>query len=234
MSELKDKVIVITGGGSGLGKEMALLFAREGAHIAICGRRQERLEEVVQQASQVASASGEMITPILSCVADVSDQQDVKAFLTEVQNRYGRLDVLINNAAVYESYQVADMSLESWLYQMNVNATGAFLMTKASIPLLRASKQGKIISITSSIAASGGSGFSAYGASKTALEILMSSVDDEESAYGITACSFEPGVMKTELQSTGAPPAEIAPYVLRLIQTDRRFAGKVVHPEDIS
>lgn len=141
MGLLEGKVIVITGAGSGLGKETALLFAKEGAKLAICGRHADKMDLVGQELGNSES--------IFVATADVSREGEVQQFIQATLAKFGRIDVLINNAAVFESYHIADTTLDSWNYHLNNNVTSAFLMTRECIPAMRDQKSGKIISITS-------------------------------------------------------------------------------------
>ncbi len=153
MGLLEGKVIVITGAGSGLGKETALLFAKEGAKLAICGRHADKMDLVGQELGNSES--------IFVATADVSREGEVQQFIQATLAKFGRIDVLINNAAVFESYHIADTTLDSWNYHLNNNVTSAFLMTRECIPAMRDQKSGKIISITSSLAFTGAAGFGA-------------------------------------------------------------------------
>jgi 3-oxoacyl-[acyl-carrier protein] reductase len=223
----KDKVVIITGAGSGLGKETALFFAKEGARLAICGRRFEKLQAVLNELESGIREN------VLAIEADVSKEEDVQRFVQQVSEKFGKIDVLFNNAAVFESYYIADTSLESWNYHLANNLTSVFLMSKEVIPLMRNQKSGKIINLTSSLAKTGAAGFGAYSSSKAAIEILTASIDEEESSNGIIAHTFDPGVMKSNLQGSGVHPSVVAPYLLKLALSDDRFAGKVVDIEHI-
>lgn len=227
MGELKGKVVIVTGGGSGLGKETALAFAKEGANVIICGRRFAKLEAVEQLISNTAHGT------ILPIRADVSIESDVKMLVQAAYAKFGRIDLLINNAAVFEQYDVADMSLDSWEYQMNNNVTSAFLMMRECLAIMKKQRSGKIINITSGLTKEGAAGFGAYCASKAALEALTYSLEDEEHRHGITAYVFNPGFMKTELQSLGEEPAAIAPYLIRLATGTNYPEKRVIQISDL-
>jgi len=227
MEELKGKVVIVTGGGSGLGKETALAFAKEGANVIICGRRFAKLEAVEHLISNTGHG---MILPIR---ADVSIESDVKMLVQAAYAKFGQIDLLINNAAVFEQYDVADMSLDSWEYQMNNNVTGAFLMMRECLAIMKKQRSGKIINITSGLTKEGAAGFGAYCASKAALEALTYSVEDEEHRQGITAYVFNPGFMKTELQALGEEPAAVAPYLIRLATGTNYPEKRVIQISDL-
>jgi len=225
MGLLDGKVVVITGAGSGLGKETAILLAKEGAHLALCGRKVDKMELME---NELGNPEKHLIQ-----TADVSKEEEVASFIAAIEEKFGKVDVLINNAAVFESYFIADTTLDSWNYHLNNNVTSAFLMTRGCIPLMRKQKSGKIISLTSSLAMTGAAGFGAYSASKAALQVLMSSVDDEEASNGIEAFSFEPGVMKSNLQGSGVHPSAVAPHLLSLVLTNQKFSGQVVNTSQV-
>jgi 3-oxoacyl-[acyl-carrier protein] reductase len=225
--DLQNKVVIVTGAGSGLGKETAISLAKSGAKVAICGRRAHKLAAV----EEIISASGQ--GEVLAIAADVSVESDVKMFIQAVFSKFGRIDVLINNAAVFQQYDVADMSLDTWNVHIDNNITSVFLAMREVLPIMRKQKLGKVINITSGLAREGAAGFGAYSASKAAVESLTYSVDDEEYKNGIRAYAFNPGVMKTELQAFGDDPAYAARKLLTFIQLNKYAEKKPVFLEDI-
>jgi 3-oxoacyl-[acyl-carrier protein] reductase len=226
LSELNNKVVIITGGGSGLGKEAATAFAKAGAKVVICGRRLNKIQEVEQTMRTYTN-------DILALKADVSVEKDVQELIKMAVAKFGRVDILLNNAAVFENYPIADTTLDSWAYHIENNVTSVFLMMKEIIPVMRNQKSGTIINITSGLARDGAAGFGAYSASKAAVETLTYSVNEEEFKHGIRTFVFNPGVMKTELQAMGDDPATIAPYLLELSKLDASFSGKLINIEDL-
>jgi 3-oxoacyl-[acyl-carrier protein] reductase len=106
MSKLQGKVVLVTGAGTGLGKETALLFAREGAAVVICGRRNHKIQEVKEEILQIGGT-------VLDIHADVSREIDVDRLISATLSEFGRIDILINNAAVFENKTIAETDLDS-------------------------------------------------------------------------------------------------------------------------
>ncbi|WP_028401714.1 SDR family NAD(P)-dependent oxidoreductase [Ectobacillus panaciterrae] len=226
MKNLKGKVAIISGAGSGLGKETALAFAKAGANIVICGRRYAKLEQVEHFITKQYEVD------VLPIRADVSSESDVKMLVQAAFAKFQKIDILINNAAVFQQYHVVDSPLDSWEYQLHNNATSVFLMMRECLPIMRNQKSGHIINITSGLVKEGAAGFGAYAASKAAVEALTYSVEDEEHKNGIQVHVFNPGVMKTNLATIGDDPAKVAPYLVELAQSDSVSEKKVIQLED--
>ncbi|RXT04920.1 SDR family NAD(P)-dependent oxidoreductase [Ammoniphilus sp. CFH 90114] len=226
MSVRKEQVYLITGAGTGLGKELALQLAQEGVKLVVCGRRRSKLEELEKQLEAYRNN-------ILAISADVSDEEEVKSLVLEAIDRFGRIDVLINNAAVFANSSVADSSLEEWKYQIENNVTGTYLMSREVIAQMRRQRGGRIVNLTSGLAKTGAAGFAAYSASKAAIEALTYSIDEEERRHGIQAYVINPGSMKTNLQSSGSDPALVAKKLLHYLETSDQPTGKVLQLEDL-
>ncbi len=218
---VENKVVIVTGAGSGLGKETARLFLGKGAHVVACDFSEHKIRTL-------QSEWEEDHKHVLAVIADVSKEQDVKALLDQALSRFGRIDILINNAAVFENILIADTTLDSWNYQFTNNVTSAFLMSRECIPYMRRQKSGIIVNISSSLAKTGGAGFAAYSASKAALETFTFALDEEESRNGIIANVVNPGVMRTDMQTTGADPAHVAKKLLKFVAEHDRCAGKAI------
>ncbi|PLR94873.1 SDR family NAD(P)-dependent oxidoreductase [Bacillus sp. T33-2] len=227
MDSLKGKVVVISGAGSGLGKETALVFANAGADLVICGRTYDKLEQVEDL---IKSQYDVNVMPIR---ADVSTESDVKMVVQAAHAKFQRIDILINNAAVFQQYHLMESPLDSWEYQIGNNATSVFLMMRECLPIMRNQKSGHIINITSGLVREGAAGFGAYAASKAAVEALSFSVKDEEHKNGIKVHVFNPGVMKTNLATIGDDPANVAPYLVALAQSHAFTENHVVQIEDM-
>lgn len=210
MGALDERVAIITGGGSGLGRAAAIAFAEAGADVVLLGRRPDKLEET---AAIIAERTGRTALVIQ---ADITDEQQVDLAVETALHRWGRIDILLNNAAVLESGSVYDLSSEEWQKQIATNLTGPFLLTKAVLPSMRMQKYGRIVNITSSLSRNGAGGFAAYSAAKAGLESLTRTVADEEHENGILVNLYNPGTLRTGMHATGKDPALVTPDIVRL------------------
>ena len=191
--ELENKVAVITGGGSGIGEATAKRFAREGARVAICGRTREKLDETVSEVDE-----GEVI-PIQ---ADISDVRDMQRLYEQVEDRWGRLDVVFAHAGVNGVWApIEELSPEEWSRTLHINLTGTFHTVKYAMPLLK--EEGGSVIITSSINGTrkfSDVGSSAYSASKGGLISLMKTLALELAEYDIRVNAVCPGSIDTDIE----------------------------------
>lgn len=211
---LSGKVALITGAGTGLGKATAIAMASEGAIVVLSGRRMNKLEEV-QLLIQAAGGTATVLK------ADVSIEAEVMNLVEQILSLHGTIDIVVNNAAVFEQGSITETSLDVWNYHITNNLTSAFLVTKAILPTMRAHNYGRIINITSGLAMNGAGGFAAYSASKAGLESLTRTVAEEESGYDILANLFSPGTVKSEMHATGKDPSTVAPELVQLAALPR-------------
>ena len=202
--KLKDKVAVVTGGGRGIGKAVALAYAREGASLAICARTVAEIEET---AKEIQSLGREC----LGLVCDVSSEESVSGFLEKVAKSFGRVDVLVNNAGVMtRPTSIAEFEIKKWDYTIAVNLRGTFLVTRAALPLMMRQKSGSIINVSSSIGRGAYSNFSAYAASKWGIEGLTQTLAAEVEPYRIRVNSVDPGYVATKLTHySGSKPESV-------------------------
>lgn len=208
---IQNRVVLITGAGSGLGAAAAITFAKAGAKVVLCGRRKARIEEV---AAGIEAEGGEA----LAVQTDVTVPEDVDRLVKAALSRFGRIDAVINNAAIFEAGTVTELSFEAWSRQISVNLNGVFLVTKTCLPTMRTQRYGRIINITSGLAPNGAGGFAAYAAAKAGLESLTRTVAEDEGSNGILCNMYNPGPIKTEMHATGKDPFLVAGDLLRLAQ----------------
>lgn len=210
MGALDGRVALISGAGSGLGRATAIAFAEAGADLVLLGRRLDKLEEtaaiLVERTGKTALVIG----------ADVTDEHQVAESVETAMRHWGRIDVLLNNAAVLEPGTVLELTSEEWQNQIATNLTGPFLLTKAVLPSMRKQKYGRIINITSSLSHNGAGGFAAYSAAKAGLESLTRTVADEEHEHGILVNLYNPGTLRSEMHATGKDPSVVTPDIIRL------------------
>jgi len=191
--KLKDKVALITGGGRGIGKAVALAYGREGARLAICARTGSELEETAKEISALGAEC-------LAVVCDVSLEESVAKTAQEVQEKFGRIDVLINNAGVMtRPTPLVELEAKKWDYTISVNLRGPFLVTRALLPLMMRQRSGSIINVSSSIGRGAYANFAAYAASKWGIEGLTQTLAAEVSPHNIRVNSVEPGYVATKL-----------------------------------
>jgi len=189
------KIVLITGAGHGIGKALALGFAKAGAHVIVVSRTQAEVEATAREAQTMASQS-------LAIKVDVSQHHEVQRMAELVGNRFGRLDVLVNNAALRmnqlgkrDSYYIpfVNLSLDDWDSAMNVNLRGPFLCIRECLPLMQRSGAGSIINISAGGGKKGMAGRVPYCASKFGLEALTQCLALEFQAYNIAVNSLSPG-----------------------------------------
>ncbi|MBP3962083.1 SDR family NAD(P)-dependent oxidoreductase [Paenibacillus lignilyticus] len=211
MSTVDGRVVMITGAGTGLGRATAIDFARDGAQVVLLGRRQGKLDETAALIEEVRPGSNALV---IAC--DIASDEAVQAAVTQAIAAYGRVDILINNAAAFEPGRVIELTSEEWATQISINLTGPFLMTNAVLPSMREARYGRIINITSGLASNGAGGYAAYSASKAGLESLTRTTADEEHEYGILVNAFNPGTIRSEMHATGKDPHQVTGDLLRL------------------
>ncbi|MEL6341938.1 MAG: SDR family NAD(P)-dependent oxidoreductase [Myxococcota bacterium] len=192
MSErFADQVVWITGGGSGLGLAMAVEFARQGAHVAVSGRRVDRLEDAVS----LISAEGRrgLVVP-----CDVTDEDQMAAAARRVYDAFGRVDVVVANAGFGVSGRVDALSIEDWRRQFDVNVIGLVATVKYALPLLRKSR-GRLALIGSAAAFFGAPKAGAYNASKAAVRSIGETLYVELAGTGVTCTTIHPGFVESEI-----------------------------------
>jgi NAD(P)-dependent dehydrogenase (short-subunit alcohol dehydrogenase family) len=186
-----DAAVWITGGGSGIGKALALEMARQGARVAVSGRREDRLRAVVE----ALEASGR---PALAVPCDVTEEAQVAAAADRVAEAFGGLDVAVANAGFSVGGPVETLTAEEWRRQLDVNVVGAALTAKHALPYLR-ERRGRL-ALVGSVAAFLGLGRSAaYCASKAALRALGQSLSVELAGSGVTCTTLHPGFVESEI-----------------------------------
>jgi 3-oxoacyl-[acyl-carrier protein] reductase len=216
----KNKIVVVTGGAQGIGRAIALGFAREGASIVVAD---------VQGAKAEATAGeiGALGVEALAVATDVADEASVKNLGERTLSRFDRVDVLVNDAGIFPHSSVAEMTEENWDRTIDVNLGGNFLCSRAFIPSMRAQKSGRVISVASGIAHTGTVGGAHYAASKAGIIGFIKALAREVGSDGITANAICPNIIDTELPRGHRDPAE---FQQRLT---RNPLGHAMQPEDL-
>jgi len=213
MESLQGKKALITGAGKGIGKALALAFAKEGIAVALLSRTTSDLEKV---AEQVRAAGVEAM--VVS--ADVSDENSVNKAAATVLKEFGTIDILINNAGIGRFGNFMDLSSTSWSEVININLMGTYFVTRAFLPNMISQKSGDIINISSTAGLKGNAMTSAYSASKFAVIGLTESLMAEVRKHNIRANVLVPSTVATDM-------------ALDLNLTDGN-PEKVMQPEDIA
>ena len=192
MSLLADKVAVVTGAGRGIGRAVALAYARMGADVACVSRTEENSAKVAAEVEALGRKAWAL-------AVDVSDTAAVDAAAKEILESAGRVDILVNNAGVTRDNLLMRMSEEEWDTVLDINLKGAFNFTKAFSRTFIKQRSGRIINIASVIGLIGNAGQSNYAASKAALIGFTKSVAKELAPRGITANAIAPGFIETDM-----------------------------------
>ena len=173
--KLKDKVAVITGGGRGIGKAIALHYAREGAKLALCARTSTELDQTVDEIRALK-------TEAEGWTCDVSMEDSAREFIANASKKFGRIDVLVNNAGVMtRPAPMTELDVKKWDYTIAVNLRGPFLITQAVLPIMIKQKSGSIINVSSLIGRGAYANFIAYATSKWGLEGFTQNLAAERS-----------------------------------------------------
>ena len=191
---LKDKAAVITGGTAGIGREIAMAFAREGAHVAIFGTNAERAAEVLEHLKNTYPNQQFLVK-----LADVSDKKAVDQALQEILTEFGKIDILVNNAGITRDGLLMKMTEEDWDRVIAVNLKSVYNTCQALVrPMLKA-RGGKIINITSVVGLNGNAGQTNYAASKAGMIGFTQSLAKEVASRGICVNCIAPGFIKTPM-----------------------------------
>jgi len=210
---LKDKVALITGGGSGIGEATVLRFSEEGAKVAINDVNEDNANNVAEK----IRAKG---CEVLVCIADVCKKSDVENMINQILERFGRLDILVNNAGINRDSFVKKMSEEQWDKVIDINLKGTFLCAQAALDPMIKQNSGRIIN-TASIGALGNIGQANYSASKAGVIGLTKTLALEGARYNITVNCVSPGATNTPMAKK--IPPEIAQKIKDKIPL-KRFA----------
>lgn len=219
MFSLKGKVALFTGGGRGLGKEMAIGLAKAGADVAVLGRKAN--QEVIDQI-EACGVRGKFYE------FDLSDLDSIPGLVSQVHKDFGHIDILVNNAGVQSRHKAVDFPKKDWDFVINVNMNAVFFLCQEVGRIMLAQGKGKIVNIASLLSFQGGLTVPAYAASKGAVAQFSKSLANEWASQGINVNCIAPGYMATEMNT-----ALIADQTRSRQIMDRIPAGRWGKPEDM-
>jgi meso-butanediol dehydrogenase/(S,S)-butanediol dehydrogenase/diacetyl reductase len=217
--DFSGSVVLVTGGGSGIGLAITRAFLDAGATVAVTGRRRERLDQAL---AGVPAERG------LALPADVSDPAQVRRLVGDVVDRFGRLDVVVSNAAGYETGPLTDLADDAWERLRATNVDAFFHLAKAALPHL-AQSRGNLVAVSSVSGLRGDWGQAAYNATKAAVTNFVRSLALDWGAQGVRLNAVAPAFTLTELtEGVGRDEESLAPF------RDRIALGRPGEPEDVA
>jgi 3-oxoacyl-[acyl-carrier protein] reductase len=233
---LKDKIAIITGGSRGIGKEISELFAREGATVIIM----DLLPQGQEVVKNINTSGGKAEFHAVS----VTDKSAVKTLFEEINSKYGKIDILINNAGITRDRTLEKMSEDEFDAVIQVNLKGVFICAQAVAPYMKSNKYGRIVSAASNVGLRGNFGQTNYAATKAGVIAMSKTWTMELGKYGITANAIAPGFTMTDMVDkipeehfeaikesiplkTVAQPIDIAYGYLYLASDEARFVSGI-------
>ena len=197
-NSLGGKVALITGGGRGIGRAIALTFADQGATVAVASRTQDQVTSVAQELKELTGRDS------LALVCDVSDSRSVEEMFSTLRKHFQLdVDILVNNAGMAESATIVNTTDELWSRHLSINLSGTFFCTRAAVPSMVSKGWGRVINIASIAGKTGAPYITAYSASKHGVLGLTRSVALELANTGVTINAICPGYVETEMVSRG-------------------------------
>ena len=221
--DLKGKLALITGGGRGIGRAIALELARRGADVLINYVRHP------DDATRTAEAARELGVKAETVRGNVADEAHVQRMFDEVRERFGYLDILVNNSASGVNRPAAELTVHHWDWTLNVNARGAWLCARAALPLMQSRGGGAVVSISSLGARRVMKDYFLVGVSKAALEAVTRYLAVEFAPHGIRVNAVSGGLVETDALKSFAWGTEVIDDTVR-----RTPAGRMVEPEDLA
>ena len=199
----QQKVVMITGASKGLGRALTLALAKEGVRLAICARGEMQLRKIEKEALALGAE-------VIAVQADVSDVRDVNRFVSIVEEGFGHVDVLINNASIFGPGPslLSDYPDHEFTEVLRVNVINPFLVTKRVVAGMLTRNKGRIFNITSEAGKTGFAEWGAYGISKFAVEGLTQTWADELQGTGVSISMVDPGEMDTEMHRVAVPTCD--------------------------
>ena len=220
MFNLNDKVALVTGASQGIGRETALTLAEAGAKVVVAARNEEKLAALVKD---IVAAGGEAFAVKM----DVADAEQVKSGFKQVLEKFSRLDILVNNAAITRDGLAMRMKQDDWEAVIRTNLTGAHLCIQQALPTMMRARAGRIINIASIVAQMGNAGQANYVAAKAGLIGLTKAIAIEISSRNITVNAVAPGFIET-------PMTDVLPDKVKEELKTRIPLGRMGSPRDVA
>jgi len=220
MFSLKDKVALVTGASRGIGRDTAMALAEAGAKVAVAARNEEKLAALVKD---IVAAGGQAFAAKM----DVADAEQVKAGFKQVLEKFGGLDILVNNAAITRDGLAVRMKQDDWETVIRTNLTGAHLCIQQALGTMMRARAGRIINIASIVAQMGNSGQANYVAAKAGLIGLTKAIAMEIASRNITVNAIAPGFIKT-------PMTDVLPEKVREELNTRIPLGRMGSARDVA
>ena len=222
MINLNNKVILITGGSRGIGAACVKLFSKAGANVAFTFKSsKEAADELITKIN--------LPNKIVSYQLDLGSELDINQKVLQIESDFGKIDVLVNNAGIWKSGSVDNLSLQDWEETIKINLTSVFILTKAVIPVMKKNRFGRIINISSTAGQRGEPGFSHYAAAKGAIISFTKSLAVELADYNITTNAIAPGWVDTDMTKEIFSDKDYLDTIRRSIPV-----GRIAIPEDIA
>ena len=216
---LDGKTAIVTGGTRGIGAAVAALLAEHGAAVVVSGRDAARLQHAVQELEERGAS-------VHGVVADAAKREDADRLVEAAKERYGRLDLLVNNAGITRDGLLIRMKDDDWDRVMEVNLRGAFLMTRAAAKLMVRQRSGRIINIASTAGAMGSPGQANYSAAKAGLIGFTKATARELAHWGVLVNAVAPGLIETDMAA--AIPAAAREALLEQVPLKRIGSAREV------
>lgn len=205
MGQLKGKITIITGAGTGIGKGIAKAFAREGANLVIASRNIRNLERTADELGEFGN--------VLVVPTDVTEEDQVKHLFDRTLAAFGRLDILVNNSGVFDGGALEEITLSTWRKVLDINLTGVFLCSREAMKIMKNQRGGRIINIGSISAQMPRLNSAPYSTSKHGLVGLTKSTALEGRDFGVVASCLHPGNVVTERRSGSDAPMDQEPMM---------------------
>jgi NAD(P)-dependent dehydrogenase (short-subunit alcohol dehydrogenase family) len=220
---LKGKIGIVTGAGSGIGRACAIALAKEGARVALAGRRRNKIEEVAREIGDKAFA----------LASDVSNTSDISRLLDQTVSRFGGLNFLLNNAGILQIGNAEQITEDQWDRTFNVNVRAVWLLSRAALPHLRKAGGGSIINVASTLGIVGARNRAAYASSKGAVVQLTKSMAVDHGHENIRVNAICPSFVDTELTAAFLSQAQ-DPEAVRRERIAAHPIGRLGRPQDLA